>query len=520
MHQILRERAATHPDRTAVVFDDRTLTYGDLDRDARRVASALDRRGVRSGDVALLAISNRSELLIAMFALAHLGAVAAPVNFELNGASLAHVLDILGARVAIAEAAFLPRLEAARGGWGGIEHVIHIGSPAVDPHVRTEPFEALLEPGHTELAGVVAVPSSPWLIIFTSGTTGASKGVVLPHQQVASAAWDAMQDGQLDESSVFYTFLPTFHLNAIVFGPLAAILSGSKAVVRHTFPRDQLLEDLKATGATHWTAVAYVLRGLLGRPEQPDDNAHRLRWTLALGTTVQEVEEFERRFGCPVYSAYGATESGMICAAQPARLGTAGRIRDRHEVRIVNVDGTDVPRGTVGEIWSRARQPYDRMLGYYNMRAETMAAFSGEWFKTGDRAWVDDYDQLHFFDRVKEMVKRRGENVSTQEVENVLLRFPGVTNAAVVGFQATPESDEEIRAFIEVAPNAAAHADFAAILEHCSRHLARFMLPRFIEVVTELPRNAVGKIEKQKLKQRPLAAGTFDSKAAGLSRRT
>lgn len=515
--EMLAEQAARYGDRPLAIFDDHTLSYRDLAVESRRIAAALQARGVVKGELVMMMLGNRSEFLTTFFAIAHLGAISVPVNVALKGESLAHLFEVTKARTVVLEAEYVARVREAVNPGGPLDRWIIVGAEGSNLDTGLRPFAALAEAG-AAFEPVQVGRADPCTILFTSGTTGVAKGVVLPHQQLSSVVWDAVRDLELDESSVFYTFNPLFHLNGLVFGPLGAMLAGGRAVVRYAFPRDHTLEDLRATGATHWAAVPYLMRGFLAASPRPDDADNALRLVLTIGMTEPEVAEFERRFGCRVGSGYGATETGAVCRFQCERPTSAGHVSDRHELRIVDAAGRDLPRGEVGEIWARARQPFDRMLGYYGMPEATAAAYSGEWFRTGDLAWLDQDGYLHFADRLKESLKRRGENISTHEVEKVLMGFPGVTTAAVVGHRPAPDAEEEVRAFIEIGDRAGRDGfDYAGLIEHCARHLAYFMVPRFIDLVSELPRTSLGKIQKNQLQALPLSASTFDLRTSGIT---
>jgi crotonobetaine/carnitine-CoA ligase len=524
LRETLTAQAARHGDRALAMFDDRTLGFRDLETGSKRIAAGLQAHGVARGEPVMLVLGNRSEFLTTFFATGWLGAVAAPVNVALKGESLAHLFRLTRPRIAIVEAEFVPRVREALADGPPLERMFVVaGDPplermfvvAGDPP-RDEPAArafADLDVNAGRLQPAAIAPGDPCTIMYTSGTTGVAKGVTMPQQQVATCAHDAAEDFRLDKSSVFYTFNPLFHLNGLVFGPLAALAAGCRTVVRSAFPREKTLEDLRRSRATHWCPGPFIGRGLLAAPESPDDADNDLRIAVTFGMNEAEIAAFERRFGCKLGAGYGSTEAGMICRMQTERPTTSGRISNRVEVRFVGEDGEDVAPGEVGEIWMRARQPFNRMLGYWNMPEATAAAFSGEWFKTGDLGRLDADGYLHFADRLKESLKRRGENISTFEVEQALLGFPGVTAAAVVGYRPAPDAEEEVRAFIETADGS---VDHRALVEHCARRLAYFMVPRYLEVARDLPRTSLGKIRKQELKGRPLSPSTFDVKAAGI----
>lgn len=511
---VLAQKARQNGHHVLATFDGGPLTYGSLYDQAQRLAAALAARGVGKGMPVILMLGNGPEILISLFALAYAGALAVPTNPALKGQSLAHVFATTGAVTVITEQQFLPRIQEALQESSPLNLLIIAGGPDGGKQSGAENFADLLAE-HSPALAVQMDRADPWMVLFTSGTTGVSKGVTLSHQQLASTSWDVMRSLALDKRSIFYTFYPLFHLNAIVFGPLACLLADAHTIVRREFPREKLLDDLRSSKATHWAALPFLLRGLLSQTADGRAAGLSLKMITCIGVTTDEVEMFERRFGAQLVSGYGATESAMVGVPAPARLCTAGRLNPRHQLRVVDPAGHDVATGQVGEFWIKTHDPLDRMLGYYNMPDATAAAFHDGWFKTGDLGWQDQQGYLHFTDRVKESLKRRGENVSTFEVETVLQKYPGVAGAAVVGYRPPEGGDEEVRAFLELMPGVPP-LDWAALVRHCNRHLAYFMVPRYFDVGIILPRTALGKIEKHKLKTYPLADTTFDVKASGI----
>ena len=514
MPLLLAEKARQDGEHVLAVFDDVTLTYAGLYDQSMALAAALARRGVGKGDPVIILMGNEPEILISMFALAYIGALAVPTNPALKGQSLAHVFAITKAKYMIAESQFLSRVREALGGDEGLERIIVAGRDYVPSEPREERYADLMAEKNPQ-PQVAMERTDPWMVLFTSGTTGVSKGVVLPHQQLSSTSWDIAHSVFLDEDSVFYTFYPLFHLNAIIFGPLGCLISGGKTVVRREFPRENLLNELHRYKATHWSALPFLFRGLLAQPPRADDRDIVLKIVMCIGVTTELIDAFEQRFGCKLVAGYGATESAMVGLPASARLCTAGRLNPRHQLRIVDEEGRDAPAGKVGEWWTKPHHIYDHMLGYYNMPEATAKAFQDGWFKTGDLGWRDEQGYLHFTDRVKESLKRRGENVSTYEVETVLQNFPGISGAAVVGYREGPGGEEEVRAFLELSPGVPP-LNYAALVGHCAKHLAYFMVPRYFDTGLQLPRTALGKIEKHKLKSYPLTEKTFDVKAAGI----
>lgn len=516
LHHVLAQQATKLGNRPALQFDERTVSYRELDELANVFAAALAHRGVSQGDLVALMMPNRAEFAIAYFALARLGAIAVPITIALKGEGLAYIFHQTEARTAIIDAVLLPRVEAALKEKNYLEHVIVVGSNGEESIALAacERFETLQSERHSVEYPHIQ-PGDPWAIMYTSGTTGPSKGVMLSHQFVASQTASIVADIGFSEDAVGYTFLPLFHLNAVAISMMPALMTGSRCVIRAEFPKDQLLDDIRATGATHMVLVPFIIRGLLAAPPKADDRENPLRVVMGMSLPPQEWRDFEERFALHYLTCYGPTESGMVCQATRGKLGSTGRIGERYEVRIVDENDRPVSPGVVGEIVGRPRRPFEIMLGYYKMPEATVRAFRNLWFHTGDLGWLDEDGYLYFSDRLKDSIKRRGENVSSFEVEDVIMRFAGVKDVAVVGYRHPSGSDEEVRAFI--VQEEGKTIDLLALITHCSDRLAYFMVPRYLDIRTELPRNTIGKIEKVKLREIPLEEDTFDVKAANVS---
>lgn len=515
MHTVLAEQATKHGDRAALQFDERTLSYRELDELANALAGALAHRGVRQGDLVALMMSNRAEFAISYFALARLGAVAVPITIALKSEGLAYIFQQTEVPTAIIEASLLPRVEAALQEKNCLRQIIVVGGSGGEytPLAASERFETLVNERQAATYPDIQ-PGDLWAIMYTSGTTGPSKGVMLPHQFLASQTASIVADFEYNEEAVGYTFMPLFHMNAVAISMMPAIFTGSRCVIRANFPKEHLLNDIRATGATNMVLAPFIIRGLLATPPRPDDRDNPLKAVFGMSLTPPEWQAFEERFAVQYLTCYGPTESGLVCQATRGKLGSTGRLGERYEVQIVDVYERPVPPGTIGEIVGRPRRPFEIMLGYYKMPEATTRAFRNLWFHTGDLGWVDADGYLYFSDRLKDSIKRRGENVSSMEVEDVISRFPGVQDVAVVGYRHPSGSDEEVRAFI--VPKGEAAVDPTALIQHCSAHLAYFMVPRYLDFRRELPRNAIGKVEKVTLRGIPLDEATFDLKTTNI----
>ncbi len=516
LEDVLAERAASGGDGPGLVCDERALSWRELHEEADRFARGLVARGVAPGTLVVLVMPNRAEMVVALFALARVGAVAVPANVFLKQDGLAYVFEQSGAAMAVVDDLLFERVRTALEGRVTLDLLIRVGATerAIDTTIAASSvsYESVLDGPFAPLPEAPG-PGAPWAILYTSGTTGPAKGVVLPHQMWATESADAAAGQAMTARSVSYTFLPLFHLNALVFGLGAALVAGGRAVVRGRFPQGDLLTDLQGTGATHAMLPPFVLTGMLAAPPSASDAGFPLDVVGTMTMPAEPWRAFESRFGARIVVGYGLTESGSLCTpGLGARPGSSGSPNPRYELRIVDQHDRPLPAGEVGEVVARPRRPYEMMLGYHRMPEATLAAFRNLWLHTGDAGSLDDDGFFHFADRKKDMIKRRGENVSSFEVEEQLLRFPGVAGAAVVPIRDASGLDEEVRAFVECEPGAT--VDAAALVDFVGQRLAYFMVPRYVDVVSELPRNAVGKVEKYKLRAEALRADTFDLKAS------
>lgn len=508
LHEVMLGWARERPSSPALVFDREVLTYGDLADRSGRLAGALARRGVGRGDLVAVMLHNRPEMAVVQYALARLGAVIVPISTALRGDTLAHPLRNSGAATAIVDAELLPRVESALRGRGGIRRMVLTGGTAEgcelleDLVAETEPVE-LEAPAAWDL----------WAVMYTSGTTGPAKGVMMSHHMLATQCRVAADIMATHPASVSYTFAPLYHLQAIVFGMGVPILLGSRGVVRERFQPEAMLDDIRSEGATFAVLPPFLLLGILQRGTGAPTS---LEVVATIGLTEEQWRACEAALGARLVSMYGPTETGLITRFMndgEDRAGTSGRRSTHVEVEIVDEHDRVLGPGQTGEVVCRPRSPFEIMQGYLGMPDKTVEAWRNLWFHTGDAGWFDEGGHFHFADRTKDMIKRRGYSISSFDVEQALLKFEGVADAAVVPYR-LDGGEEEVRAFIVA--RAGAEVDLAALVRFANANLAHYMVPRYVDVVSVLPRNQLGKLEKFRLKAEPLVASTWDRKRAGV----
>jgi crotonobetaine/carnitine-CoA ligase len=370
--------------------------------------------------------------------------------------------------------------------------VLH-GDVAAGPAVG----DSTLAFGELEAAQPAAPPvaveqTDPATVIFTSGTTGHSKGCVLSHRMLVRSAEAIVDACALTADDVVYAPYPLFHIQGAYLDVLPALLVGGEAVVPRRFSASRFWDDMRSFGVTVFGIVGTVMQILWNREPSPGDRDHRVRLTWG-GPTPVDLDAFEERFGVAVLRGehtYGMTEIGIVCMGDhdPA---VSGRVRPIYDVIVADDDDAPVPAGEVGEILVRPREPGVLFDGYLNRAEATVNATRNLWFHTGDLGHLDDAQRLTFLGRKREMIRRAGHNISTWEVEEAVGEHPAVLECAALG-RPSSMGEEEVEVFVVPRPDA--ELDVEQLLDFCRGQMAAFMVPQHVLVVAEIPKTATGKL--------------------------
>lgn len=496
---MLRERATTHRGQPFLAFREGTLSFDDVHARSNRLAQGFAELGVSKGDHVALMLPNCPEFVDAIFALAKLGAVAVPINFEYTAPLLHHVLETSDATVFVTDEAYCDCFAEVRDRLPNIDGVVvrmNGTSPeSLSPHTVTLRWLA----DHADEDPMVPVAFSDLqAIMYTSGTTGPSKGVMTPHALALTCAIDNRRflNGW---GKTYYCPLPLFHAGGLWDGMMSALVSGSAIGIVERFSASRFWDDVRMFDAAVAMGVFSMIPILLGRPASPDDKDHPLK-TFYMGKSILD-EPMVERFGVHAVETYTSTEAGIPTASPYGewRLGSCGREHsERFKVAVVDEHDRLLPPGEPGEIVVRPRQPYVITTGYYGFWETTAHVFRNQWFHTGDRAWCDDDGHFYFLDRIKDAIRRRGENISAFELECQINLHNAVLECAAIGVPSEIE-EEEVKVAVVLQPGAEIQP--AELAVYCDERLPAFMVPRYIEFVDELPRTHTGKIAKHKLRE-------------------
>ncbi|HEX9713583.1 MAG TPA: AMP-binding protein [Actinomycetota bacterium] len=514
--EMLRVRARLHPERPFLWCGNERLTYAEADARASSVAAGLAEAGIGPGDRVAVISSNRTEMLDLFFALARIGAVNVPLNVFLKGEFLRYQLDDSESSTLIADASGLQTAAEVLEDLPSLKRIVALDDAPGLSGIEVVPY-ARVRAATGAPPSVDLEPASLMSIMYTSGTTGMPKGCILPHGWYLTTPASSKHMMGYTDGDVLCTALPLFHAWAqgMVMG---ALYNGLEAVIEPVFSTADVVQRWAETGATVYAGVGMMAMALLGLPASSSDRSHRLRATLMMPMTPSDQATFEQRFGVTVLSQmYGQTECGAIayCALDEQRKpGTLGKPSPFYEVRLVNDDDVEVPVGELGEIVVRPRAPHGMYQGYWRKPEATLEAWRNLWHHTGDTARADEDGFLTFVDRKKDALRRRGENVSSIELEVAITRHPAIAEAAVHAIP-SPMTEDDIKTCVVLVGGATVEP--AELFEFFRTSLPYFAIPRYVEVVPELPRNATMRVMKHLLRARGVTAETWDLEAMGFS---
>lgn len=505
--QLLLDAAARWPDRTFLRIDGGEVTFAGFADDTLRLAAGLRQRGLGPGDRLAVFMQNSLACLHTWFATNLVGATWAPINDGFRGPGLRHALAVADPRLIVVDATYLPEVVGSSPS-SAIEIVVN--GPEADPGPGPHPTLSSLF-GDRELATPhLAAPSEIAALLFTSGTTGRSKACMLSHGYMNVAGGIFARELEISSHDVLYCPFPLYHLDATALTTIPALLTGACAAIGRRFSASGFWDEVRAVQATVIEFMGATLAILQKQDPRSDDgdNPVRLAWGVP---ATEQAAAFEERFDLRTVVPYGSTEANLCAVQRPSREyppGTCGQAVEEIEVRIVaGQDARPCPVGEPGEIVVRPRVPHAIFSGYFGMPDATSAAMRDGWFHTGDVGCMDADGNLTFISRAADVIRRRGENISAFEVEEVILRHPAVSLCAVVGVP-SELTEEDVKAVVVVAPGHSVREQ--EIAAACEGLLARFQVPRYYELVDDLPRTPTGKVEKHRLRHPPVGPTTWD----------
>ncbi|MCB1742436.1 MAG: AMP-binding protein, partial [Gammaproteobacteria bacterium] len=478
--------------------------------------------GVRPGERVALMAGNSVDFVVCFCAIVRLGAIVVPINLAYKGGFLEHILNSAGARMILAEVGHLEVLCESWSRMPALDALVVLGAAAdikrLPAGVESTTLVAL-ESMHASPPSVDLSVSDPAALMYTSGTTGPAKGVIQPHGHILLMGHLFIEHMALTPEDRLYTPLPLFHANALGLHLATALELGIEMVLDDRFHATRWLDTIRRYGATSTNLLGVMGEFILSQPERPDDADNPLRSVNCVPIAPGRGPVFEARFGCRFTELYGTTEVSIPIFTPrdaPVRPGAAGKMVDRwFEGQIVDPD-TDQPLGPdqVGEMVFRPKVPWCFMQGYFGNPAATVDAWRNFWFHTGDAGKQDAEGWFYFVDRMRDCLRRRGENISSFEVESVIAEHVDVQEVAVVGIDAgIPGGEQEVLACVVPATHVDRRAPepfIDALIAHCEARMPAFAVPRYVRVMDALPRTPTEKVRKQALRDEGVGGGCFD----------
>lgn len=513
LRYLLDRWANERPDQPHVVFaEGAEWTFAELRDKVRTKAAGLRAMGIEQGEHVAVWLPNGPDALIAFYAINYIGAVFVPFNTAYRGQLLQHVIANSGARVLLVHPDLVPRLHEID--LGRVERlVVTTGIEVPEAPRPIQRFDELA--GAADETLELARPIEPWdiqSIIYTSGTTGPSKGVLSSYLHMFSNAGPESWP-MVDENDRYMCVAPIFHIGGM--GPPFVMLArGASVAMIDNFSTEDFWAVAKATQSTVVFLLGVMATFLLKAEPRPDDRDHTVKKAFMVPLTG-DAPAFTERFGVDIYTIFNMTEisSPIVSEANPTKIGTCGRVRDGVDVRLVDRNDCEVPIGEIGEMLVRTDRPWAMNSGYNANPEATAEAWRNGWFHTGDAFRRDEDGYFYFVDRVKDAIRRRGENISSFEVEADVCSHPAVREAAAV---AVPSEFSEDEVMVIVAPVPGQKLEARQLAEFLIDTMPYFMVPRYIRILDELPKTPSAKVMKADLRKEGVTPDTWDREAAGL----
>jgi crotonobetaine/carnitine-CoA ligase len=519
--RVLAQRAESHGDRPFLgLLDGPNWTYAETNRHVNRLAHGLAALGVGRGDRVLVMLPNTIEVLLVWWAANRLGAIHVSVNSAYKGYFLEHVIDNSEARLIVIAGEFAERLAAIEDRLPKLETVVLWPAGTIGPTFRR--LQALefaqietrredppdVELSHRDLCG----------IMYTSGTSGPSKGVMMPNAQCHLLAESCASLTRLGEDDCYFVTTPLYHANATLVQVYPALVRGARAVIAHGFSASQWLDQVRRAEATVTNLLGVMMEFVYRQPPRPSDQDHRLRVVLGQPAPAGIAEDFMRRFNVKVLEYYGMTEIGLVTLMpwdgfRPGSCGVA--VSEFFDLRIVDpATDEDIAPGLPGELLVRPHEPWAFNQGYWRMPDRTAEALRNVWYHTGDALRRDEDGYYYFTDRIRDVIRRRAVNISSYDIERVVADHPAVAESAAVAvpFEVAGGEDEIKLCLVMRAGASISPEEFLA---WCEQRMPYFAVPRYLEILPELPRTPTNKIQKHVLRHSGVTANTWDRQAAG-----
>jgi carnitine-CoA ligase len=524
---ILKNRAKKLKNKPFLQYqNEKPLSFHDVNSLANIVGNGLIELGIRNGDRVAVLMPNSADYVVVWFGILKAGGVMAPINTAYKMDFLEYIIDNSDSRVLFVAEEYLGRIAPIQVRIPQVEKIIvwtrNKASSFHNMGVNSKSlisYRDFLDNSSPAEPKVDARFIDTARLMYTSGTTGRSKGVTKSHAADYYSANGYVELIEIDENDVLFTCLPLFHSNAEVLCVYPALIAGARVAIYERFSTSQFWSWVKESETTVFNLLGAMSYFLWGQPCVPEEKDHRVRLALISPAPHDILEQFMERFNLKVMEGYGLTETGVVTYTrpnEPFRVGSCGKEASGYEVKIVNPESDEeLDRGQVGEIVVRPRIPNIMLYYYHKMAQKTVSDFRNFWFHTGDGGRMDEEGYVYFVDRVKDYIRRRGENISSFEVERIVRQHPAVEEAVAIGTKSGEGKFAEDDLMIVAVKKTDREVSYEELIKHCEERMPYFMIPRFIRFVDSLPKTPTERVQKHILKEQGVTPDTWDMEKAG-----
>ncbi len=509
MDQIIEDRINQYGDKVFLHFRDQKITYKELDENVNRVANGLLKLEIRPGDKVGIMLPNCPEFLYSHFALLRIGASPVPINVALKGEGLKYIINNSEAKAIFTDSKFIESLKRVRNELPGLKKEIYRAEEPIEGKLPQDVtlYSDLLKSSPEPPEVDIGEPS--FGVMYTSGTTGRPKGVTVKKINVEGflALWSAM--GAVPEDTI-YTCLPLYHGNALGISVMGALFMGCSLAIGERLSASRFWDEIRKYNAVEFNSLGAMIPILMKQPVRKDDADNPVRVVLSAATPKDVWEAFEKRFNLKIVEWFGMVDSPGYLINTEGKVGAMGRPIGETEFAIFDDKDNELPPGKMGELAFRV--PGERPTSYYKMEKETEEAYRGGWFHTGDLAYKDEEGWYYFAGRKKEAMRRRGENISSWEVEQVINSHPKVLESAAVGVP-FELGEEDVKAVVVLKEGEGLSPE--ELLDFCQERMAYFMVPRYVEFKDSIPKTGTHRPIYPPLKKEGVTPNTWDREKAG-----
>jgi crotonobetaine/carnitine-CoA ligase len=499
----LRAAAADSGDRRALLFDDQAWTFAEIDEAAARVANWVDGAGIEPGEHVAVFMANRPEFIFAWTGAARIGRPVVAVNAGLKGDGLTYILEHSDAVAIVVEDVLVAELDAVLPALGNLRCVVVVGDEVAHHHIRWD--DVMASPA--EVPNAVVHPDDVMMLMYTSGTTGLPKGVVLTQSRCVGTV-PILRAAGVGPDDIGFTCLPFFHGGAALVMFWGCHGLRIPLAISRRFSASRHWDLIRQHEATFFNALGSIIPILMKQPASSDDD-NPCRIVISAGCPKDQWQDFEARFGVDLFEWYATVEGGVTLAGPDAPVGSIGKPIPGITGRIIRDDGTEAAPNEIGELVFRPEGSAATVAYYKNDTAAVEKTRDG-WLHTGDRVYADGDGFLWYVDRGAHFIRRSGENISSAEVEIVVNAHPLVLESAAYGL-ASPLGEDDVAVAVVLQPDTDLTPE--ALIKFCQDRLARFQVPRYVRFVGALPKTATEKTQNLVLRDEGVTPDTFDREA-------